>query len=321
MVAATTAVAADPPAASQPWLSEFEKSDAGPPALAAPAGTADTRSVQRPRTDANNVDLFWPKDTVALRQELDTFTSLEDGQPAGPGDWELQLQSGWGTWSDTGRHDPLLLEPAVKYTPHRYGPTGAHFLENTQLRLQMPFALGTGDVPGNGNLHFGWQQRWVAECGLMPTFSTLGEIRMPTRDGSGGVDGTFTGILARTLGPGTGYLNGWARSANATDIEKLRHLQWGFRTGYKLPLSDRTSLVAVYSHSSSTAEGSANRNVLELGASFRTRHHLSFGPGVFVGLDDNAETPHFGAGFRFIYLFNARNPPTEEQLLEQKGSA
>ena len=263
---------------------------------------------------AKTDELFWPKDEVALRQEMDTFSSLEDGQPAGPGDWEMQLQGGWGTWSHTGHHDPVLLEPGLKYTPHRYGPTGAHFLENMQLRMRMPFVLGTGDVAQNGDLYFGWQQRWIKECGWCPTVSTLAEMRMPTRDHSNGVDGTFTGILAKSVGPGTAYFNGWVRTANGEGIEDVRHFQWGLRGGYKLPINDWASLVAVYSHSSSVVEGDANLNVLELGACFRTEHRLAFGPGIFVGMDDNAETPNFGAGFRLIYLFNARDNPSPEQL-------
>jgi hypothetical protein len=302
--------AASPPAFQ---LASVEPSEESPPPAAAPAMPAGTPCIRNPQSETRDQELFWPKDAVALRQEIDTFTSLEDGQPAGPGDWELQLQSGWGTWSDLHLHDPTLLEPAVKYTPHRYGPTGAAFLENMQLRMRMPFILGDGDVTRNGDLDFGWQQRWIKERGLVPTFSTLAEIRMPTRDGSSGADGTFTGILARSFGPGTAYANGWVRTANGNDIEDLRHFQWGLRGGYKLPLSDRAALLAVYSHSSSIQEGHANRNVLELGADFRTKHHLSFGPGIFFGLDDHAETPNFGAGFRFIYLFNARDNPTPEK--------
>ena len=285
-------------------LSSTEADDHPPPSSAPAAGESAAK------TD----DLFWPKDEVALRQEMDTFSSLEDGQPAGPGDWEMQLQSGWGTSSHTHRHDPALLEPGLKYTPHRYGSVGAPFLENMQLRMRMPFVLGTGEVPENGDLYFGWQQRWIKEHGACPTFSTLAEMRMPTRRRSSGVDGTFTVILAKSLGPGTGYLNGWVRTANGEDIDDLRHFQWGFRGGYKLPINDWASLLAVYSHSSSVAEGDANSNVLELGACFRTEQHLAFGPGIFVGMDDNAETPNFGAGFRLIYLFNARDNPSPEQL-------
>lgn len=278
-------------------------------------GTASSDRLCHPSPEMPR-SLFWPKDSVALAQEADTFTSLEDGQPAGPGDWEMQLQGGWGTWSNTHRHDPALLEPGLKYTPHRYGQAGAQFLENMQLRMRMPFALGTGEVAQNGDLDFGWQQRWIKECSIWPTVSTLAEIRMPTRHHSSGVDGTFTGILAKAIGPGTAYANGWARTANGDDIDDVRHFQWGVRGGYKLPLADWAALLAVYSHSSSMVKGCGNSNMLELGASFRTEHRLAFGPGVFMGLDDNGETPNFGVGFRLIYLFNARDNPTAEQVTE-----
>ena len=44
----------------------------------------------------------------------------------------------------------------------------------------------------------------------MPTIATLAEIRVPTGYHSAGVDGSLTGIVAKDLGPGTMYLNGFA---------------------------------------------------------------------------------------------------------------
>lgn len=265
------------------------------------------QSTQPAEISAPAAEKFWPKDAVALRQEVDTFGSLEDGQPAGPGDWEMQLESGWQTLSR--RTDPMLLRPALKYTPHRYGDFGAAFLENMQLRLIMPFELGNGRVEPNGDLQFGWQQRWVAEHDGIPSVSTLGEIRMPTGPNSNGADGTLTAIVAKNVGPGTVLLNAWARTAAGDNLPDLQPFQWGFRAGYKWQITERFATVATYVHQNAPERGEHNINLLELGAQWRTKHHLSFGPGVWVGLDGGRYTSNFGAGLRFIYLFNARDPP------------
>lgn len=252
---------------------------------------------------------YWKKDQIALRQEVDAFNSLEDGHPAAPGDWEMQLGTGWQTTSNLS--DPALLEPILKYTPHRYTESGYELFENAQLRLRAPMRLGIGQQEGNGDLTFGVQERWVTEDGLMPTLSTLGEIRIPNGDNSNGVDGTFTGILDKDIGPGTAIFNGWVKSANSDNIEDLRRFQWGLRLGYKWRCTDRMSFIGDIVHQTSQQNGHANANLIELSAEFRTKHHLAFGPGLFAGLDNHAETPNFGAGFKITYLFNARIPPTE----------
>lgn len=273
-------------------------------------------SASQPAFDFDPVELspvphqrhkYWEKDDVARRQEVDTFSTLEDGQPAGPGDWELQLDSGWATGSK--QSDAGLLTPAVKYTPHRYGEAPAPFFEHMQLRLTMPFELGNGQIDRNADLNFGVQERWIAEHDGIPSISTLGEIRMPTGRNSGGVDGTFTAIAAKDLGPGTVIVNGWVRSANGDDIEDVRHFQWGLRLGYKWRITDRFAIVTDLVHQSSQQTGHGNNTRLELGAQWHTAHHLSFGPGWFASLDGHDNTPSFGAGLRFIYLFNARDPP------------
>jgi hypothetical protein len=252
---------------------------------------------------------YWKKDPVALRQEVDTFSSLRDGHPAAPGDWELQLDTGWLT--SPRRSDSVPLVPTVKYTPHRYTESGYEFFEAMQLSLSMPLEMVDGSAPGSGDMNFGWQERWVAEHEGVPTLATLAEVRMPSGHESSGADGTFTGILDKDVGPGTLYLNGWARSANGDNTDDLRHFQWGLRAGYKWRIVERVALVADGAHQVSERGGRPDTNVLELGAECRTKHHLAFGPGILVGLDGHGDTPRFGAGFRVVYLFNARNPPRE----------
>ena len=106
--------------------------------------------------------------SVAERQSIDAFTSLEDGQPGDPWSFEFQFDIGWESASD--EHDPVLFDPELKFTLG-----GNDFLRNTKLTLTAPTAFGIGGVEGNADIEFGWQQRWITEEGWIPTFATLAE--------------------------------------------------------------------------------------------------------------------------------------------------
>lgn len=236
------------------------------------------------------------EDALTERQSVDAFNSLEDGQPSLAGKMELQLQFGWKTTS--GEHDPFEFSTELQYTPD-----GNEFLRNMQLILGVPVEMGLGGVEGNADIDLGWQQRWVKEDGMMPTISTLAEIRLPTGYHSSGVDGTLTGILAKEMGSGTAFLNGWVKTANGDNVEDLRHFQWGARAGYKYRVSDTLALIGDYFIESSEEEGHSNVNALEFSAEYRFNEHVTIGPGILVGLDDNEETPNLGAGLRLQIAF------------------
>jgi hypothetical protein len=149
----------------------------------------------------------------------------------------------------------------------------------------------------------GWQQRWVAEDGLMPTLGTLAEVRLPSGYHSSGVDGTLTGIVAKDCGPGTLYLNAFAKTANGDNIDELRHFQWGLRAGYKWRITDDWALIGDYVHEVSEEEGHGDLNLLEVSGEWHVTKDLTIGPGILVGLDDNEETPNFGAGVHLTWSF------------------
>ncbi|MCB9853907.1 MAG: hypothetical protein H6819_12475 [Phycisphaerales bacterium] len=236
------------------------------------------------------------EDDVTARQSVDTYNSLEDGQPGNPGSIELKLQTAWAT--ESGEHDPI-----VWLTELQINPEGSDFWRNSQFTIGVPVELGLGDVDGNADVLLGWQQRWVTEDGEMPTLATLIEFRLPTGDDSSGVDVTLTGVIAKDLGPGTTYFNAFAKSANGNNIEDVRHFQWGFRAGYKWRISDEFSFIGDYVHQCSEEEGNANSNLLELSSEWHVNEHLTVGPGIVIGLDDNDETPNFGAGVRCMISF------------------
>jgi hypothetical protein len=260
------------------------------------AGTDHESPDSNTTTEDESSQYETTSDTLTERQSIDAYTSLEDGQPGKPGHFELEFDVGWETLS--GEHDPVLFAPELTFTLD-----GNEFLRNTQLILAVPMEFGLGGVDGNADIEFGWQQRWVQEDGWVPTLATLAEIRVPSGYHSSGVDGTLTGIVAKDFGPGTMFLNAFVKFANGNNVEDLRHFQWGVRTGYKWRLRDDFSLIADYVHRVSEEEGHANLNLLEVSGEWRVNEQLTIAPGIVVGLDDNEETPNFGAGVHMTWSF------------------
>lgn len=261
-----------------------------------PAGTRTTDSTITTTTETEHVSAKSNEDPVTERQSVDAFNSIEDGQPGAPGEVELQFDLGWETTSHT--HDPFTLHSEIKYTPD-----GSDFLRNMKLELSAPVDLGLGGVDGNADLIFGWKQRWVEEHDWIPTLSTLAEVRIPSGYHSSGVDGTLTGIVAKDAGLGTIFLNTWIETVNGNNIEDARHFQWGVRAGYKWRITDDLALIGDYIHQCSEEEGNGNLNALELSGMYTVNEHIRFGPGILIGLDDNGETPNFGAGVRLQFSF------------------
>jgi len=235
-------------------------------------------------------------DDVAQRQSMDSFTSLEDGQPSDPGELEFQLDLAWSTTSSES--DPGFWVSQIKYTPD-----GSDFLRNMKLAVTTPFEIGNGGIDGNGDAEFEWQQRWLAEDGDAPTVATIFSLRVPSGYQSDGIDGTFTAIIAKDMGPGTFFFNGWGKSANGDNIEDRRDFQWGGRLAYLWRFDEDAALTIDYVHQTSEMNGESNVNLLELGAQFVIDESLTIGPGVFVGLDGRETTPNFGAGIRITYGF------------------
>ena len=86
-------------------------------------------------------------------------------------------------------------------------------------------------------------------------------------------------------------------------MEDLRHFQWGLRAGYKWRITDELALIADYLHEVSEQETHGDVNLLEVSGEWHVTKDLTIGPGIFVGLDDNEETPNLGAGVHLTWSF------------------
>ena len=271
-------------------------------------------------------------DDVAGRQSVDAFISIEDGQPGDPGSWELAITLGWqkertdkeierrfeSPMMDEATAGPLERLTMDSELPEtrtvfedifeaeyemKYTGEGSTFRDNMKLSLTQGAEIGSGRVDGNGDTELNWQQRWHVEAGKVPTLATLFSVRLPTGNGSTGVDATLTGILDKDLGPGTVYLSAWGTVPLDVEDDALRDFIWGTQLGYKWRVSERFAMYGNYVFKGSEEFGQKESSILELAAQYEVNDRLVLGPGILVGLDNRDETPEFGAGLKITVGF------------------
>ena len=198
-----------------------------------------------------------------------------------------------------------------------------------------------GEMPafseGNADTYIGMLWRLVEQNGMWPALALASNLRTPTGDNSNGLDAELRLVLTNEYDSGIrSHVNLYGNSVN-TDNEKSlmaddndggfgwgsddddwdsglgwgwgrdrlsgRHFQWGAVFGLDGPLCSDGAVrwVADYVHKSSAYYGNRNSNLLELGWEWNIDEQNKLGMATQVGLDDNEETPNFGAGFTYAY--------------------
>lgn len=194
----------------------------------------------------------------------------------------------WSTTSD-GTDDDLVSAFAL-----RYGINDQMFLE---LEVY-PINYGDGQSQGNGDIGLLWFWNVMKETDEMPAFGTYLEMRIPSGDGSRGVDGEWHWILTKTLMPKfRAHFEGFIQTANggrgeAQDFGR-RPFQWGVGPGFDYAITDNVKAVLNYQNRSSDQVGNQNTNILEVGVASSIAENQYLCLAVDIGLDDGAGTPNF----------------------------
>jgi hypothetical protein len=228
-------------------------------------------------------------------REVSDFFNIREANPQVE-KCELEFET-TGLWLTKSNHhrDQYGIAESIKY-----GITDDFFveIENAQPRF------GQGGDQGNGETFFTLFNRFVRETDCMPAIAGQAEMRIPTGDGSKGVDATFSGILTKTIiEKFRVHLEGYIETANGHWGEKgegqRRSFQWGVGPGFDYLIDERTLVLLNYLNQSSDERGEHNNNILELGFSREICQkgdvHQHLKGGLDIGLDGQAETPHLGA--------------------------
>lgn len=221
--------------------------------------------------------------------DTDEFFNIREANPrVDKGEWELEIPLAWTTRSNHQRDDTTLgLELS-------YGLTDDMYVELEVL----PLNFGDGGDQGNGDLELTLFNRFVRETDNVPAIAGWASVRLPTGQGSSGVDGELHAAVTKTLMPQfRGHIEGFVETANggqgAEERENRRPFQWGAGPGFDYQLDDRTVLVLNYLNRASEERGSHNENVLQVGGYRQIAPRQILKAGFEVGLDGQPNTRNF----------------------------
>jgi hypothetical protein len=232
------------------------------------------------------------------------------------GEWEFELGTVWQTYkSGARRDDGFAVESSIKY-----GFTDTFYLELGVLPINLGDGTGIGfsdsvryyDVPvedlvwsdesepknGNGEsaIRAFWQ--FLPEEDVMPAMALSGEVRMPTGDGSNGIDGTLFLHVTKTLSEAVrGHFQGYLKAADGArgDLDRpvfgdRRHFQYGVGLGLDFALNEDNLLLLNYQNRASEYYGSSSVNSIEVG----WVHHLAENQDLQIaGTYNDTEDPAF----------------------------
>jgi hypothetical protein len=277
-----------------------------------PNETKSTVQVEeRPSSETTTVRVTEEtQELYGYREVSDFFNVREANSSVHQGEWEFETAGAWVTISD-GSDDDVSLSLSLKY-----GITDDLFVELEVL----PINFGDGGEQGNGDLALIVFNRFIRETEQCPAVAAWAEMRIPSGDGSSGVDGTFHGNITKSIinpcfrvhfegfvetangnrgAEGGGGASLTSRSfffgSGETGGEDRRHFQWGLGPGFDYQFDDKTLGLVNYINHSSEEEGHHNQNILEFGIVRELNPCQHLKAAVDVGLDGAEETPNLAA--------------------------
>lgn len=223
------------------------------------------------------------------REISDFFNIREAYSNVEAGEWEFETTFAWETSSaESDTYGPVFSL--------KYGITDTFHAE---LEVEQ-IILGEGGDQGNGELALILFNQWTSEADFPFAFATWAEMRIPSGEGSSGVDAELHFNVTKELLPQfRGHLEGFIETANGArggeDEELRRDFQWGVGPGFDYEFSEDTIAAVNYLMRSSEEYGHHNQNILQLGLAQRIAANQHVKLAVDVGLDGADETPNLGA--------------------------
>jgi len=237
--------------------------------------------------------------------------SVNDAVPVPAGRVDLRLSGFWVTANAPANggdsDDDFIMTPHVVWG----------VAENWELAIGNAIWLGdSGDMgpqrDGNYDTHVGLLWRFADQQGYWPAMALSSGARIPTGDGSSGVDGELRLILTNTYDSGIrSHINAYAATLNGNNERSNRyidpnaeasdghHLQWGFVFGLDGPLCADGAVRWVADYVLKGTRHYESSNLLDVGFQWAVAERQALGVSTQIGLDDNEETPNFGAGFTY----------------------
>lgn len=228
---------------------------------------------------------------------------VDDARPIPTGQVDLRLTVNWSTASAPANlgdsNDDFTITPSLTW--------GA--CENVEAFAALPVSVADGGNrpgldDGNVDADFGFNWRFCEPEGHMPAAALRVTVRIPTGDGSNGIDGEARLILTNEYDSDLrSHINVFAETINGDSDEDLREFQYGLVIGMDGPLCADGAVrwVADYMNRSGFHNGTSNINILELGWEWDMNDSQKLGMSFQIGLDHTGDTPNFGAGIAYSH--------------------
>lgn len=235
-----------------------------------------------------------PSGAYEYRGVSSFFNIREANSNVEQGEWEFEFTTGWGTGSD-GSDDDVFMTQSLKY-----GVTNEFHIE---LEVAQP-TLGDSDNTGAGEMELTLFYQFVKETDAIPAIAGVASMRIPTGDGSSGVDARFSGIITKSVATRCrAHLQGYVETVNGSTGASdawLRSFRWGVGPGFDYQIDDNNLVALNYLHQVDEEVGVHNENVLQIATAHKlgqlmgnASHGLKFA--FDVGLDGSIGTPNFAA--------------------------
>ncbi len=234
--------------------------------LVALPGIAPQQAFAKTRTHSREIDCG---DDVADQQGVSAFSSLLDGQPTDP--QRPTLAMGLSSASGTTQ-----LQTAIQFAPGK--ERGAC---DAVMSLLLPTVTWDDRLHLSRTAGLGWEQRWHADDGKVPTIATSFSAVIYFSQPKLGVALTGTVIVAKTVGRVVFYVNGLVEYVKSPDNNAV----WtpGFILGVKAPARAEDAVVFDL-----VVEKGAPAS-LELGYQLAVPDKFNIGPGIAVTLENNPQ--------------------------------
>lgn len=275
------------------------------------AGTADQNPLrlaayqEKPATTSEKTTIKTTETTIGgdFKGLSGFFNVREANSNVGNGAWEMEMNSFWSTGN--GGDDDVGAGLLI-----RHGLSDATHID---LAL-IPINFGDGGGQGAGELALTLFHQCTTEADAGVAIGTWATVRIPTGDGSEGVDGKLATAITKTLGGNwRGHINGYVMTANGEmgdpdddggdDLSfdghshgSRRDFQWGVGVGLDYQCSADTIGTINWINRSNDQNGENNDNIIELGLSHKLADNQGLKFAVDVDVDGADESiPNVGA--------------------------
>jgi hypothetical protein len=255
----------------------------------APIAFGQTKPAEKPKATESEVTTI-RSETKTLDSGWDLTTelwSMEDATPVRQGQLDLRFTTRWAPDPPNDDDDDVVFQPSLVW--------GA--AENLELSVSVPIWIGdAGDrgayKDGNYDTFIGMLWRFREQEGYWPAMALSGGARIPTGEGSAGIDGEGRLVFTNDYDSGLrSHLNLWAITANGdNDGNETRDFQYGGVAGVDGPLGDSGNLrwVLDYVYRISNVNGGGGENLAEVGFEWKVADAHKVGISGQISLDHAA---------------------------------